>query len=95
MAKIIATKAFGMLTEKGANWLGKHFDVVNSDSIPTERVVDHKSKDGRMYSRPKEFWYKYLNMQRAKNKIWMQVCSETSDPEQREQLMFERWQGVI
>lgn len=95
MSKIIATKAFGMLNEKEVAWLSKHFDVVNAESIPADHVVDHKSKDGRMYWRPREFWYKYLSMKRAQNAVWMQICSETSDPEQRSQLMFERWQGVI
>ena len=102
MKQFVQTKFFGLMSIKDAEWLNKKLKeagwnqtIDEIEGVPSELVIGTTGKQGTKYLRPLPLWYQYIGMTRAKQAIWMDVCSKTSNAVEREALMFRRWQGTI
>ena len=99
MAKKFVGTFSGAMDIAEVNWLneklkenGWNQTIQQLNGVPSEEYLDDK---GKKRLRPCGFWYKYIEMKRAQDAIWREICGETENDNEREELYAARWKGLL
>ena len=89
---------YGYMTEKEVEWLNKKLIATGWPKVhelkgtPCAKAID---KNGNRYWQPIQCFKQFMDMKKAQNAIWRDICSETSNITERLDLFSQRWNGVI